>query len=127
MLKASIWPDADAEAHEHAERPDAIERRRERRLADAVIDHRAQLAAGDLLDLGDEILVAIENGVVRAVLLGELGLVLRADGADHVGAEMIGPLAGDQADAAGRRMDEDVVALLHLGRSAAAGIARSCP
>src|SRR6266852_272812 len=38
-----------AEAHEHAERLDAVERGREGGLADAVIDHLAQLAAGDLL------------------------------------------------------------------------------
>ena len=37
-----------AEAGEHAKRPQAIERRREGRLADAVIDHMAFRALGDL-------------------------------------------------------------------------------
>src|SRR5690348_4381165 len=38
-----------AERHEVAERLDAVERGRERGLADAVIDDVAELAAGDLL------------------------------------------------------------------------------
>ena len=42
--------------------------------------------------------------MVGAVLLGDFGLVLGADGADHGGAEMVRPLAGDQADAAGGEM-----------------------
>src|SRR5207237_6185469 len=96
-----------AEAREHAERCDAVERARERRLADAVIDHGAQLAAGDLLYLGHEILIAIEDGVVRTVPVGEFRLVLRADSADHRGAEMPSPLTQDQPDAAGGCMDQD--------------------
>ena len=42
--------------------------------------------------------------------LGEFCLLIAADGADHGGAEMLGPLAEDQADAAGRRMQQDGVA-----------------
>ncbi len=41
MLKASIWPEALPKLDEHAERTDAIERRRKRGFADAVIDHVA--------------------------------------------------------------------------------------
>ena len=52
--------------------------------------------------------------MVGAAFLGEFGLVLRTDGADHVGAEIVRPLAGDETDAAGGGMDEHVVALLHL-------------
>jgi hypothetical protein len=51
---------------------------------------------------------------MRAILLGEFGLVLGADGADHGGAEKIGPLAGDQSDAAGGGMDEHDGALADL-------------
>ncbi len=97
-----------------AERREAIERGRERGLADAVIDHLAQLAAGDFLGPRGEILIAIEDGVMAAIGLGERGLVLGADRADDIGAEMIGPLAQDQADAAGCGMNEDVHALLDL-------------
>ena len=64
---------------------------RESVLADAVIDHVAQLAAGDLLHPRDEILVAIKDDVVAAIRLGELGLFLRADGADDGGAERAWP------------------------------------
>src|ERR1043165_6792202 len=41
-------PRGAAEAREHAERANAVERSRERGLADAVIYHVAELAAGDL-------------------------------------------------------------------------------
>jgi hypothetical protein len=51
--------------------------------------------------------------VVAAVLAGELGLLVGAHGADHGGAEGLRPLADDQADAAGRGVDEDGVARLH--------------
>ena len=41
---------------------------------------------------------------------GEVGLLLAADGADHGSAQVVGPLAQDQADAAGGGMDQDHVA-----------------
>ena len=102
-----------AEADERAERPQAIQRAGEGRLADAVIDRRAQLAAGNLLDPGDEILAAVEDGFVGAGFAREPGLVLAAHGADHGRAEQPRPLAQDEADAARRRMDEDRVARLY--------------
>ena len=46
--------------------------------------------------------------------LRELRLLVAADGADHGGAEMLGPLAEDQADAAGRGVEQDGVAGLDL-------------
>ena len=51
---------------------------------------------------------------MRAVLLGDFGLVLGADGADDGGAEMVRPLAGDEADAAGRGVDQADRALADL-------------
>ena len=51
---------------------------------------------------------------MAAIGHGERRLVLRADGADDVGAERIGPLAGDQADAAGGRVDEHIHPLADL-------------
>jgi hypothetical protein len=45
--------------------------------------------------------------MVAAMGPRQLRLLLRADRADDGGAEMIGPLAGDEADAAGRGMEED--------------------
>ena len=44
--------------------------------------------------------------------LGELGLGVAADRADHRRAEMLCPLAEDEADAARRGVDQDGVALL---------------
>ncbi len=51
--------------------------------------------------------------MVAAIGLGQLGLVLRSDGADHGGAEMLAPLPEDLADAAGRGMHQDGLAGLH--------------
>ena len=42
-------------------------------------------------------------------------MLLGARGADHVGAAGLGDLDCEVADAAGGRMDEDPVALSHLG------------
>ena len=70
-------------------------------------------ALGDLVDPLGEILVAIEDRVLRARLLGERGLLRRADAADHRCAQRLAPLAEDEPDAPGRGMDEDRVALFH--------------
>src|SRR5262249_30975804 len=51
--------------------------------------------------------------IVAAMRPRERGLRRAADGADHGRAEKLGPLAHDQADAAGGGMDQDRVALLH--------------
>ena len=51
--------------------------------------------------------------MVAAILLGERGLLVVADGAEHGGAEMLCPLADDQPDPAGRGMDQDRLAGLH--------------
>ena len=44
---------------------------------------------------------------------GEFRLLGRADRADHRGAEMLGPLRGDEPDAAGGGVEQDGVAGLH--------------
>ena len=103
-----------AEAHEHAERTDAVERRRKGVLADAVIDHVAELAAGDLFDTRDKILVAIKDRMVAAIGARKFGLVLRTHGADDVGAEMVCPLAEDKADTPGGGMHQHIHPLFHL-------------
>ena len=51
---------------------------------------------------------------MAAVLLGDLGLFLRADGADDGGAEIVCPLAGNQADAARSGVDQAYSAFFHL-------------
>ena len=52
--------------------------------------------------------------MIVAVRPGEFDLVGGTCRADGDGAEMLGPLACDQADAAGRRVEEDRVARFHL-------------
>jgi hypothetical protein len=63
---------------------------------------------------GHEILLLVEDDVVAAVGLRELGLVRAAGRADHRGAQVLRPLAGDQADAAGRGVEQDRVAGVDL-------------
>src|SRR5207244_13145911 len=79
-------------------------------LADRIIDDRQSLALGQLTDPGDEILAPVVDRVVAAVTLGEGGLLVVADGADHGGAEMLGPLPDDKPGAAGRGLDQDRLA-----------------
>ena len=109
-MSGSTAPEDCAEQRGDAERREAVERFVERVLADGVVDDRHFLAAGDLVDARDEILARVDDGVVAAMGLGELRLFVVADGADHGGAEMLGPLADDQADAARRGMDQDGLA-----------------
>src|SRR4029453_17996724 len=97
-------PRCAAKAPEIAARQQASERSRERGLADAVVYHVTEFAAGDFFHSRDKIFVPIKDCVMAAVLFGEFGLVLGADGADNSRAKMIGPLTGDEADAAGRSM-----------------------
>ncbi len=101
-----------AERGKDAARRKTLQRILERGLADRIVDHRHALAAGDLAHAWRKIVVA--QHVVAAVGAGDFGLVVAADRADHGGAEMLGPLADDQADAAGRGVDHDGVAGLHL-------------
>ena len=109
-MSGSTPPEDCAEQRGDAERRQAIERFQERVLADGIVHHRHLLAAGDLLDAFDEILLGVNDRVGAAMGLGEFRLLLAADGADHGGAEMLGPLAEDQADAAGRGMQQNGVA-----------------
>ena len=48
--------------------------------------------------------------MVAAMSLGEFGLLVTADGADDGRAQRLGPLARDEADPAGCRMEQDGVA-----------------
>src|SRR5215475_5665857 len=89
-------------AHEIAKWAQAIERSRERGLADAIVDDVAELAAGDLFHPRNKILVPIKNCVMAAVLFGKFGLVLGADSANNSRPKIIGPLTGDESDAARR-------------------------
>ena len=87
-------PGRRAVAHEHAERAQAVERGRERGLADAVIDDIAEFVAADLFNPRDKILLIVEDDVVAAIGEREIGLRLGAHGTDHMRAERLCPLAG---------------------------------
>ena len=52
--------------------------------------------------------------MVAAMSLGEFGFFVAADGADDRRAQRLGPLARDEADAAGCRVEQDGIAFLDL-------------
>ena len=106
-----------AERGQHAAPAQASQRILEGRLADRIVDHRHALPARDLAHALDEILLGVDDRMIAAVCARDLGLFLAADGADHGRAEMLRPLAHDQADTAGRGMDQDRVAGLDRDRS----------
>jgi hypothetical protein len=70
------------------------------------------------LDPLGEVLARVDDGVVAAVCLGQRRLLVGTDGADHGDAQCPRPLADDQADTAGRGMDQDGVARLHRAGTA---------
>jgi hypothetical protein len=109
-IEALDRPRGVAEADQQPARAQAIERNHQRILADAVIDHRDALAAGEFAHPGGHIFLGVEDDVLAAMGAGKLGLFFRPDSADDGGAQRIGPLAGDEADAAGRGMNEDGLA-----------------
>src|SRR4051812_318476 len=78
--------------------------------ADISLASRCSLHAP--VEEGDDLL-RVDDRVVAAVGPGQLRLLVRADRADHGRAQRLEPLAGDQADAAGRGVEEDRVARLH--------------
>src|SRR5262245_36361501 len=57
--------------------------------------------------------LGIDNRVRATVRLRQLGLLLRADSADHRDPERLQPLACDETDAAGGRMEEHGLPALH--------------
>jgi len=102
-----------AEQRDEAERRQAIERFEERVLADGVVNHRHHLSAGDLLHTGDEVLLRVVDDMGAAVLARQRSLPLAAHGADHGRAEVLRPLAEDEADATSRGAQQDGIAGLH--------------
>ena len=98
---------------EYTERLQRVQRRLEGRLADRIVGRGDALAAGNFAHSGRDILVAVQNRMVTAIGPRELRLLFRADAADDVGAEQVGPLAQDQADATGSGIDQNIVAGLY--------------
>ena len=106
MSKLAIGARSVAEAHEQPERLQAVERGRKRVLADRVVHDVDAVPVGQLPRALGEVFGLVVDDVRAARRLGELRLVGRADRADDRCAEMLGPLAGDQADAARRRVQQ---------------------
>ena len=78
-------------------------------------DHVHAALAGDLLDLGRNILLVVIDHVVGAEFARLRELALAARGGDHAALEQLGDLDGGGADAARRRQHQHVLAGLKLG------------
>ncbi|MCY1520145.1 hypothetical protein D9M68_549160 [compost metagenome] len=103
---------AVAEDRQQAKGAQAVDGAFEGVLANRVIHHLHPLATGDFLHACREVLGAVVDGVRRAVRQRELALGIAAGRADELQAERLGPLAGDEAHAAGRGMEQHEVARL---------------
>ena len=73
-------------------------------------------AAGDAVHLRNEVLLRVEDHVIRSGLPGQLRLLLRRDGADDVRAAHLGHLREQQADASRGRVYETGVSRLQRER-----------
>jgi len=109
-------PRCGAERDQHAARRQTAQRFRERVLADGIAHHRHAAALGQRYDGVDEILLGVDDGGIASMRTGDRGLLLGPDRADHVGAEVLGPLAEQDPDAAGRGMDQNMIAGSHRER-----------
>ena len=94
----------------HRERVEVLARRG---LAETVVDHVGAAAAGGVVHRRGEAVVAADDDGVAARGTRGARLGVGGDGADHPGAQRLGPLAQQQPDAARRRVDEDGLAGPH--------------
>ena len=109
-VKRIDTPGGLPEQREVSQRRQAIQRFQERILADGIVNHWHLVASGDLVDTLYEIFPRVDDGVSAAVGLGKLCLLVAADRADHGDAEMLGPLAEDQADTPRRGVQQNGLA-----------------
>ena len=96
-----------AQTHHQAARLEAIQAAHEGILADAVIDDIHALPVRQLANAIDEVFGAVVDDLVAAIGSGESHLLVRTSGADDARAQCVGPLAGDEAQAAGGSLEED--------------------
>ena len=104
-----------AEADEQATARERVDRALVGRAADAVVDDRHAGPVGDLPDPGRDVLAGVDDGVLAAVRHGDGGLRVRGDAADDLDAEQARPLREEQADPAGRGVQQHRVARLQAG------------
>ena len=95
--------------------------------ADGVIDHLAALALGDLSDPLDEILLRIDDGIGAAMARAMRAFSMLPTVPMTVAPSALRPLAEQLADAAGRGVDQDMVAFPHPVDAMQQELRRSCP
>ena len=103
-----------AEIHHRAVTAGAFQAFRHGVVADRIINRVHAGAVGDLHHLGLEIAAAIIDHMVIAVGPRQFAFLRPAGGADGGRAKRLHPLAGKKPDAAGRGMEQNGVAGLHL-------------
>ena len=103
-----------AERCQHTAPAQAAQRAFECGLANRIVDHRHAFATRDCAHALGKVVARVDDGMVAPVRRGDRGFFVRAHCADHGCAEMLGPLAHDQAKAAGGGVNENRIARLHL-------------
>src|SRR5437867_729441 len=117
-LRIERW-DGSARRAEQDQRPAAGERSEallERGAAHRIVDHVHTHAIGETPRLRLEVLLTIEDHVVRAGSAGELGLVGRRAGSDHPGTSALRDLTQQQSHSACRGVHQAYVARVERKR-----------
>jgi hypothetical protein len=105
-------PAGPAEEDEVAAGSQGVEALIEGVLAYAVVDDVDALATGDVFRLFGEVLLSVQDHLVRPGAFGELRLLLGRDGTDGARPAQLRELAQKEPDPARRRVDERGLALL---------------
>ena len=95
-----------AEADHEAAGSETVEGLLEGRRADAVVDHRQHGAIAEFAHPRHHVVLRCQQAVRVAVGERPLALAFAADDTDDLGADGRGPLAEEQADAAGRGVEQ---------------------
>jgi hypothetical protein len=105
-----------AERGHHPASAQAFQRCFERRLADRIVDDGNAFAAGDVAHARGKVLARVDDRMIATMCAGNIRLRLGAHSPDHRRAQVLRPLAHDEADAARGGVDQDRIARLDLVR-----------
>lgn len=96
--KGGTGPEAFAKGNHHAAHAQAVERTHKGILADTIVNHSDAFTAGQFSHPFGDVLTAVVDDVIAAVLLCQLGFGFARYRTDYRCTKRLGPLAGNQPD-----------------------------